>query len=893
MPDSTYNVLRILAERVKLEDWSKRTTVTAVVLFADAVGSTPYYERFGDHRGALQMVSLTRLCAEVAESNNGRMIKKIGDAAMCSFEFPSDAVYAAVKLQQEYHQLVLHLRPKDRLELRIGADFGSCIQFQEDLFGDHVNLAARIEGRCCGSQILVSDAVYTALPDHLRSLCHAAGLVELKGKTGKYELFEVRWRDSKSEQREERTETTRSTPTLLPQSATIETAPIVQTTASERDLTGSLPVELLKRYEILEQLGVGGMGRVFRVRDRETEDVIALKLLLPGFSCDPSVILRFRREVSLARRVSHPNVCRIFELLRFGEALVISMECVNGVTLRRALDQFGGFGYRLGLRIARQLCDGLAAAHNQGIVHRDLKPENVMIDEAGNAKIMDFGIAHDSSSHLTGTEGNPGTPLYAAPEQLRGDKPDAQTDLYSLGLVLYEMLTGTHPFSGGEPAQLVLRQLHDLPVAPREINAQIPLPVEAAVLRCLEKNPKARFERAEDLREAIAQHGAIGFWGTELTSHSNERLTQIEAPFDATNAEGLAGHQPILKSPQDLFRGDVISQALIQLYEVLPFSVYSIITLVYVCALPLYFVSKGYFGLQPRWPDGWTFSNVAGFLLMFGAAPLVGSHLGYLWMQRMIDLPSALQISEVFDGRSSSFMSQNFRRTIGQQWLPFAALAIVAPIAGMVSKQQASWEGVAAAASMYVLLVWIIWWYFIVRCGIVIIGFLLSCRQSFVQKCVQIHLTHHDGIFGLRSVEQMSFTFLALYFLVVGSYLGLAALGPDRWPAAFAVVLVLAYVSIPALWFFLMLWPLHSLILAAKRHRLATIETDIKYLNRVGINTTGIRSELRALEAERRQLDDTPSWPIGRIRGTTLVTLFLIPLLLQFVYIAQAIARPR
>ena len=262
---------------------------------------------------------------------------------------------------------------------------------------------------------------------------------------------------------------------------------------------------LSARYDIQEQLGKGGMGIVYKALDRETGDTVALKILRPEVANDPDIQARFKNELRLARKITHKNVCRIYEYSRAGDTAYISMEFVAGETLRRVLERFGGLPLRKGVELGRQICAGLHEAHEQGVVHRDLKPDNVMVDEAGNVKLMDFGIARSAEGNATLTGQAIGTPAYMAPEQVEGKPVDARTDLYALGLILYEMFTGTQAFRGDTPLAVALKQVREQPTPPRQIEATLPLPLERIILRCLNKDANLRFPSVNTLDTALAE----------------------------------------------------------------------------------------------------------------------------------------------------------------------------------------------------------------------------------------------------------------------------------------------------------------------------------------------------------------------------------------------------
>jgi len=262
-----------------------------------------------------------------------------------------------------------------------------------------------------------------------------------------------------------------------------------------------------QRYDILAQAGHGSMGNVYKARDRETGETVALKLLKPEIASDQVMMERFKNELLFARKITHKNVCRVHDFNRIAGIAYTSMEFVEGESLRSVMNRFGGLPARKAVGVALQICSGLKEAHAQGIVHRDLKPENVMIDANGNVKIMDFGIARsmEAGTRLTGSM--VGTPAYMAPEQVAGKPVDYRTDIYSLGLMLYEMFTGTPAFQADTPVAVALKQLRETPPPPHEIEPTIPVSIERAILKCLEKEPAKRFQSVAELEKVLGAPG--------------------------------------------------------------------------------------------------------------------------------------------------------------------------------------------------------------------------------------------------------------------------------------------------------------------------------------------------------------------------------------------------
>ncbi len=247
---------------------------------------------------------------------------------------------------------------------------------------------------------------------------------------------------------------------------------------------------LAERYRIIGLLGRGGMGEVYRADDLKLGQPVALKFLPMALSEDAVRRERFYAEVRIARQVSHPNVCRVYDVAEFDGHHCLSMEFVDGEDLASLLKRIGRLPSDKALEIARQLCAGLAAAHDKGVLHRDLKPANVMIDGRGRARITDFGLAVAAAEAVEGEIS--GTPAYMAPEQLEGKGASVRSDIYSLGLVLYELYTGRKAFDGASLAELKRKHSEEMPATPSSISPGFDPVVERVILRCLEKDPRAR-----------------------------------------------------------------------------------------------------------------------------------------------------------------------------------------------------------------------------------------------------------------------------------------------------------------------------------------------------------------------------------------------------------------
>ncbi len=245
------------------------------------------------------------------------------------------------------------------------------------------------------------------------------------------------------------------------------------------------------RYRIVALQGRGGMGQVYRAQDLQLGQPVALKFLT-ALRSDQRARTRLRSEVRLARQISHPNVCRVYDIGEADGELYLSMEYVDGEDLAALLKRIGRLPAHKGVEIARKLCAGLAAAHARGVLHRDLKPGNVMVDSQGEVRIMDFGLAAVAEQQLDAADLRSGTPAYMAPEQLAGRRGSAASDIYALGLVMYELFTGRPAFAGKDAAELLrLREAH-LSTVPSMLVPDMETSVERTILRCLEADPRLR-----------------------------------------------------------------------------------------------------------------------------------------------------------------------------------------------------------------------------------------------------------------------------------------------------------------------------------------------------------------------------------------------------------------
>ena len=269
-------------------------------------------------------------------------------------------------------------------------------------------------------------------------------------------------------------------------------------------------VVLSGRYEILQLLGQGGMGAVYKAKDYELDRSVALKVIQPELAKHPGILRRFKQELILARQVTHKNVIRIFDLGEAEGMKFITMEYVEGQDLKAILDQRHKFAPDEAIAIIEQVCYALDAAHSEGVVHRDLKPQNIMVDKQEKVSVMDFGVARSVEvSGLTQTGALIGTPGYMSPEQAKGEKLDARSDLFSLGIIFYELLTGQVPFQAQTTVASLLKRITERAVPPVELERSLPQYLSDVVAKCLEVDPQHRYQSAleiiQDLETARAR----------------------------------------------------------------------------------------------------------------------------------------------------------------------------------------------------------------------------------------------------------------------------------------------------------------------------------------------------------------------------------------------------
>ena len=298
------------------------------------------------------------------------------------------------------------------------------------------------------------------------------------------------------------------------------------------------PRVLGNRYEITKAIARGGMARVYLARDRSLDRPVAVKELVPEFAADESFVERFRREAQAAANLTHPNIVGVYDWGTQDNTYFIIMEYVDGPVLSKVLRDEGPLHPRRAAELASEVAAALGFAHSRGVVHRDVKPGNVILTSSGQAKVTDFGIARAMSApeeNLTQAGSVMGTATYFSPEQAQGLQVDQRSDLYSLGVVLFEMVTGRTPFTGETPLAIAYKHVQDQPPAPSTLVSGLPAGLEAVIMKLLRKRPEDRYANAEDLRADLRR-----FLNGQATLAEQERAAAVGTPTSAVAATGAA-----------------------------------------------------------------------------------------------------------------------------------------------------------------------------------------------------------------------------------------------------------------------------------------------------------------------------------------------------------------
>lgn len=294
------------------------------------------------------------------------------------------------------------------------------------------------------------------------------------------------------------------------------------------------------RYVVQSQIGTGGMATVYRGIDQTLDRLVAIKVMLERYASDPTFAARFKQEAQAAAALSSPYIVGIYDWGREGDTYYIVMEYLRGTDLKTGIRSHGPLDPLKVAQIGAQVCQALTVAHEHDIIHRDIKPQNIMIQPSGDAKVMDFGIARSKNSHLTQTNSVLGTAHYVSPEQAQGKELGPTSDLYSLGIVMYEAATGKLPFDGNDAVSVALKQVNEEPVPANEVNPDVDDDLNAIIMKCMEKNPAARFQTANELRRALngyIRSRSTAMEGATTTLRNTASRTTVIPPRPAVSTQ--------------------------------------------------------------------------------------------------------------------------------------------------------------------------------------------------------------------------------------------------------------------------------------------------------------------------------------------------------------------
>ena len=485
------------------------------MLFTDIVGSTAFFEQHGDTAGLVMLQRHNELVIPPIEACGGTVIKTIGDAVMAVFSSPVAAVRAAMQVQQQIDAHNQDQPQADQLYTRIGLNFGRGFVKNKDVFGDVVNTAARIVKACAPAQILFSRSVYEALQKEKGFKYRKLRSAAFHGKAAPEALYEVLWTSPQRYQQLRR--------------------------QFDHTEDGKTTRNLLGRYEILQELGRGAMGVIYKAYDPTVGRIVALKTVrLDAADSDrEELVQRLRQEAQAVGRLEHPNIVTLYDAGEAEGMFYLTMQFVNGRTLSQMFAARSLLPVAQVVLLLEQVCEGLDCAHQRSIVHRDMKPSNIIVTREGVAKIVDFGVAKLSEGGLTKAGMLLGTPSYMSPEQAQGGRVDRRSDIFSLGAILYELLTGEKVFPGRTPTAIIHKILYGDPIPVRVVEPGIEPALERIVRKALAKDPFRRYQSCRQMREDLHAFRTSQKKGAKGSAHPAG--ANVSAPANASHLN--VGHR--------------------------------------------------------------------------------------------------------------------------------------------------------------------------------------------------------------------------------------------------------------------------------------------------------------------------------------------------------------
>jgi serine/threonine protein kinase/class 3 adenylate cyclase len=494
---------------------------TVTFLFTDIEGSATLWEQdpAAMQRGLARHDALLK---NIIEAHGGYIFKMVGDACCAAFSTAREALEAALAAQRAL--LAERWDRSGPIRVRMALHTGVAEERDGDYFGPPLNRVARLLSAAHGGQVLLSSTTRGLCQDYLGSEVRLTDLGEhhLKDLTHPERIFQL------------------EAPDLL------TNFPPVRTMEMPSDL---------ERYRIIRSLGGGGMAKVYLAHDELLDRNVALKVLRRQYAEDEESIERFRREARNAAALSHPNIVQIYDRGETaGGTYYITMEYMPEGTLKERILKQGAFPASTAVAVALQVARALQAAHARGIIHRDIKPQNILLGKSGEVKVADFGIARAVAATMLTKAGSVlGTTHYVSPEQAWGDPVTIKSDLYSLGVILYEMLTGEVPYDADTPVAVVMKHINAQLRPPKEVNPQVPEGLNAINVRLLAKDPAERYSDAGELvgdlervKEGLAPSAAT-------VQTAGDRTDQRDQPVDSLQA------RPVRAGPTDQAMTDPVS----------------------------------------------------------------------------------------------------------------------------------------------------------------------------------------------------------------------------------------------------------------------------------------------------------------------------------------------
>lgn len=511
-PSGDTDIDQLLRARSEIDSALRRHKSQFTVFFTDIVGSTAFFEQHGDTAGLVMLQLHNELVIPPIETCGGTVIKTIGDAVMAVFSSPVRAVRAAMQVQQQIDAHNQDQPRSDQLYTRIGLNFGRGFVKNKDVFGDVVNTAARIVKACAPAQILFSRSVYEALQKEKGFKYRKLRSAAFHGKAAPEALYEVLWTSPQRYQQLRR--------------------------QFDHTEDGKTTRNLLGRYEILQELGRGAMGVIYKAYDPTVGRIVALKTVrLDVTDSDrEELVQRLRQEAQAIGRLEHPNIVTLYDAGEAEGLFYLTMQFVNGRTLAQLFSERTLLPVEQVVLLLEQVCEGLDCAHQRSIVHRDMKPSNIIVTREGVAKIVDFGVAKLSEGGLTKAGMLLGTPSYMSPEQAQGGRVDRRSDIFSLGAILYELLTGEKAFPGRTPTAIIHKILYGDPIPVRVVEPGIEPALEKIVRKALAKDPFRRYQSCRQMQEELHAFRTSQKKGAKGSAHLAG--ANVSAPANASHLNG-------------------------------------------------------------------------------------------------------------------------------------------------------------------------------------------------------------------------------------------------------------------------------------------------------------------------------------------------------------------